>query len=69
MGKRAVSPGVKRPGRVAEHSPPSSVEAKTGGDMPPLLNMSSWRAASLIKHRDVIYIILLLMIYADHDIV
>jgi hypothetical protein len=28
--------GLKRPGREADHSPPSSVEAKNGGAIPPL---------------------------------
>jgi hypothetical protein len=46
------SPGVKRPGREADDSFPSSVEAKNGGAIPPLPNMSSWLDAWLIKHRD-----------------
>jgi hypothetical protein len=28
---RALSPGKKRPGREADHSPPSSIEVKIGG--------------------------------------
>jgi hypothetical protein len=28
-------PGVKRPGREADHTPPSSVEVKNGGAIPP----------------------------------
>jgi hypothetical protein len=32
----ALSPGVKRPGRYADHSPPSSAEVKNGGTIPPL---------------------------------
>jgi hypothetical protein len=32
----APSPGVKRPGREADHSPPTSAEAKNGGAIPPL---------------------------------
>jgi hypothetical protein len=32
----ALSPGVKRPGREADHSPPSSAEVKNGGAIPPL---------------------------------
>jgi hypothetical protein len=48
----ALSPGVKRPGREANHSPPSSVDVKNGGAIPPPSDMSSWRGASLIKHRD-----------------
>jgi hypothetical protein len=38
-------PGVKRPGREADHSPPSSAEVKNGGAMPPLPYTSSWRGA------------------------
>jgi hypothetical protein len=41
----ALSPGVKRPGREADHSPPSSAEVKNGGAIPPLPNMSSWHSA------------------------
>jgi hypothetical protein len=36
-----LSPAVKRPGREADHSPPSSVEVKNGGAMPPLSHTSS----------------------------
>jgi hypothetical protein len=32
----ASSPGVKRPGREADHSPPSSAEVKKGGGISPL---------------------------------
>jgi hypothetical protein len=32
----AISPGVKRPGLVAEHSPPTSTEGKIGGAIPAL---------------------------------
>jgi hypothetical protein len=38
----ALSPGVKRQGCEADHSPPSSAEAKKGGAIPPLPHMSSW---------------------------
>jgi hypothetical protein len=31
-----LSPGVKRPGRQADHSPPSSAKVKNGGATPPL---------------------------------
>jgi hypothetical protein len=37
--------GVKRPGREADHSPPSSAEVTNGGVTPPLPNISSWRGA------------------------
>jgi hypothetical protein len=48
----APSLGVKRPGREADHSPPSSAEVKEWVDLyfhSP--NTSSWRDAQL-KHRD-----------------
>jgi hypothetical protein len=32
-----ISPGVKRPGREADHSPPSSAKVKNAGAIPPLL--------------------------------
>jgi hypothetical protein len=32
----ALTPGVKRPGSEADHSPPSSTEFKMGGTIPPL---------------------------------
>jgi hypothetical protein len=38
-------PGVKRPGREANHSPPSNAEVKKSGATPPLLHMSSWHSA------------------------
>jgi hypothetical protein len=31
-----IFPRLKRPGREAEHSPPSSAEVKYGGTLPPL---------------------------------
>jgi hypothetical protein len=40
-----LSPGVKRPGREADHSPPSSAKDKNDGAIPPLLHMSSWHSA------------------------
>jgi hypothetical protein len=46
-----LSPEVKRPEREADHSPPSNVEVKKGGAIPPLPHTSSWRDAYLIKHR------------------
>jgi hypothetical protein len=48
----ALSLGVKRPGREADHSPPSSAEVKEWVELylhSP--NTSSWRGAQL-KHRD-----------------
>jgi hypothetical protein len=34
--QRALSPGVKRPGREFDHSPPSRAEVKKNEGMPPL---------------------------------
>jgi hypothetical protein len=42
---QAISPGVKRLGREADHSPPPSGEIKKGGAIPPLPHMSSWHSA------------------------
>jgi hypothetical protein len=41
----ALSPGVKRLRREADHSPPSSAEVKNGGAIPPLPYMSLWCGA------------------------
>jgi hypothetical protein len=40
----ALSSDIKRPGREADHSPPSSAEVKNGGAIPPLLRMPSWHS-------------------------
>jgi hypothetical protein len=45
MGTGALSPGVKRPGRVADRSPLSGAKDKSGGAIPPLPHMSSWDSA------------------------
>jgi hypothetical protein len=52
MGTAGFSLGVKRPGREADHSPPSSAEVKEWLELylhSP--NTPSWRGAHL-KHRD-----------------
>jgi hypothetical protein len=41
----ALSLGIKRSGREADHSPPSSAVFKNGGTIRPLLHTSSWRGA------------------------
>jgi hypothetical protein len=41
----ALSPGIKWPGREGDHSVPSSTEAKNGGAIPSLPNMSLWHSA------------------------
>jgi hypothetical protein len=43
----ALSPGVKRPGREADHSLPSSAVSRKGGAKPPLPHMSSWRVRKI----------------------
>jgi hypothetical protein len=40
-----LSPEVKRPGREADHSPPSIAEVKTDGAIQPLPYMSPWGGA------------------------
>jgi hypothetical protein len=40
----ALSPRVKRQGRAADHSPPSSAEVNEGGAIPPLSLLSSWHS-------------------------
>jgi hypothetical protein len=48
MGIRGSFPGIKRPGRDADHSPPSSAEVKECVELYlHFLNTSSWRSASL----------------------
>jgi hypothetical protein len=44
--------GVKRPRREADHSPPFSVEFKSGEATPPLPHTSSWHSAYLAEDRD-----------------
>jgi hypothetical protein len=52
MGTRCSFPGVKRPGREADHSPPSSAEVKEWAELYlHFPNTPSWRGAQL-KHRD-----------------
>jgi hypothetical protein len=41
----AVSSGLKRQGREADHSPPSSAEVKNDGAIPPHPHMSAWHSA------------------------
>jgi hypothetical protein len=43
MGTRALSLGVKWPGREADYSPPSSTKVKNGGTVYPVPHMTSWR--------------------------
>jgi hypothetical protein len=41
----AFSLGIKRQGREADHSPPTSAEIRKGGAIPPLPHTSSWNNA------------------------
>jgi hypothetical protein len=51
-GPKADYLRVTRPGREADHSPPSSAEVKNGGAVPPLLHMSSWHGAQMKTYSD-----------------
>jgi hypothetical protein len=46
-----IPPGVKRPGREADHSHPSSAEVKNGGSIPQLHHMSSVDSGYLVKDK------------------
>jgi hypothetical protein len=48
----AVSPGIKRQGHEADHSPSSSAKVKYGVDIPPLSHTPSWNGCQLIQIRD-----------------
>jgi hypothetical protein len=41
----ALSPGLKRQGREADHSSPSSAEVRSDGSIPSLPYISSWHSA------------------------
>jgi hypothetical protein len=45
MGTEGFSPGVKRQGREADHSPPASAEFKRMWIYHPFSHTSSWRSA------------------------
>jgi hypothetical protein len=45
----AISPGVKRPGREVDQSPPSSTEVKNDGAIPPLSHTSSCVVLNLLS--------------------
>jgi hypothetical protein len=49
----ALSPGVKRQGRVADHSTPTNAEVKSMWIYNyPLPHTPAWRSAQFVKHRD-----------------
>jgi hypothetical protein len=43
---------AKQRGREADYLPPSNAEIKAGVIISPLLHVSSWHVAYLIKHRN-----------------
>jgi hypothetical protein len=51
MGTRGSFPGVQRPGREADHSPPSSAEVKNAWSYTSTLQYA-FMAWCLVKHRD-----------------
>jgi hypothetical protein len=48
----ALSPGIKRPGREADHFPPASAEIKKMWIYTSTPHTPSWRSALLVKHRN-----------------
>jgi hypothetical protein len=56
---RGYLPGVKRQGREADHSLPSSGEVRIRGAIRPLPNTPSWFGALLIKAQGQLYIIVI----------
>jgi hypothetical protein len=52
MGTGGYFLGVKRPGREADHSSPTSAEAKKKWIHTSTPHTPSWRSAQLVKHRD-----------------
>jgi hypothetical protein len=52
MGIGDYFPGVQRPLRVTDHSPPSNAEVKNVGPVPLLPHTSSWYNELLIKNSD-----------------
>jgi hypothetical protein len=52
MGSEGSSPGVKRQGLEADHSPPTSAEVKKMWAYTSTPRTPSWRSAYLVNHRD-----------------
>jgi hypothetical protein len=64
MGAGALSPGVKRKRREADHSPPSSTEVKTDGVITPhFICLHCVMFNYIIKWRDKFYFYLHFIIY------
>jgi hypothetical protein len=51
-----LSPGIKRPGSEADHSPPTTVEVMNTWIYTSTPHTSSWCTACLVKQRDNVYI-------------
>jgi hypothetical protein len=49
---KPLSPGLKRPGQVADQSTPTTAQVMIGGAIPSLSYNSSWHYDYLIKQRD-----------------
>jgi hypothetical protein len=56
---RALSLGIKGSWREADHSPPSTVEVRDDGAIPPVPHTSSCHVAWLIKHREFTFTLLI----------
>jgi hypothetical protein len=52
MGTRGSFPGVKRPGREADHSPQSSAEVKNAWSYTSTLPNTPSRSGAQLKHMD-----------------
>jgi hypothetical protein len=67
----ALSPGIKRPGREADHSPPSSAEVKECVELYLHPSTPSWHGAQLKKAQGQLYINLNVMqhIFLTHDLI
>jgi hypothetical protein len=48
----ALSLGLKRPGREADHSPPNIAEVKKKGFIYPLLHTPSWLSVYFVQYRN-----------------
>jgi hypothetical protein len=59
MGTGGSFPGVKRPGREVDHSPPTSADIKKMWIYTSTPHTPSWRSAQLIKHGDNFTLLLL----------
>jgi hypothetical protein len=58
MSTGAISSGVKRPWREADHSPPTSAKVKINWSIKPLCSYALWHGPLWVKHRDNFNILL-----------